>query len=71
MSISDGSRFERLLDLPPGFDLAKSGAPDGAWVNILEQQDVSAAQQPDELPGAPAKHRIRHEGEQPQYTQPR
>ena len=42
VSIANKSQFERLLDLPPGFDLSRSSTPDEAWVNIYERQDVSA-----------------------------
>ena len=42
VSIAYQDKFERLLDLPRDFDLAKSPAPDDAWVNIYQRQDVSA-----------------------------
>lgn len=42
VSISDKARFVPLLDLPPGFDLAKDPSPDNSWVNIYQRQDVSA-----------------------------
>ena len=42
VSIAEKSRFERLLDLPPAYDLAKDPAPDGAWVNMYQRQDVCA-----------------------------
>jgi Protein of unknown function (DUF2961) len=42
VSVSDKASFEKLLDLPPGYDLKKDPAPDTAWVNMLQKQDVSA-----------------------------
>lgn len=42
VSIAYKDQFKPLLDLPPGFDLAKDPAPDNAWVNMYERQDVSA-----------------------------
>ena len=42
VSIAEKSRFVRLLDLPSGYDLGKDPAPDGAWVNMYQRQDVSA-----------------------------
>jgi stage III sporulation protein SpoIIIAA len=42
VSIAHGMRFERLLDLPAASDLAKDPAPDKAWVNMYQRQDVSA-----------------------------
>ncbi len=63
VSIAAKNRFERLLDLPAGFDLAADPAPADAWVNIYEQQDVSAValfylDSPENgLPGIPAVER--------------
>jgi hypothetical protein len=42
VSIASKGRFVKLMDLPPGFDLASDPSPDTAWVNIYERQDVSS-----------------------------
>ncbi len=42
ISVSDKASFEKLLDLPAGYDLKKDPAPDTAWVNMFQKQDVSA-----------------------------
>ncbi len=42
VSVSSKAGFEKLLDGPAKYDLSKDPAPNDAWVNILERQDVSA-----------------------------
>ncbi len=42
VSVSDGPRFKKLLDLPAGYDLSKDPSPATAWVNMYQRQDVSA-----------------------------
>jgi hypothetical protein len=42
VSVASKAGFEKLLDGPTKYDLSKDPAPNDAWVNIMERQDVSA-----------------------------
>jgi hypothetical protein len=42
VSVANKASFQKLLDLPAGYDLNHDPAPDDAWVNMFQRQDVSA-----------------------------